>query len=72
MYCNIRWQFLLTEKYLEKSKCRNCFKYLVTNVKTKNNSNFLAIDETQLGKRGYMTPLTAKQHIEVLWKNEGK
>ncbi|KAL7976983.1 hypothetical protein Chor_008932 [Crotalus horridus] len=29
------------------------------------------IDETQLGKRGYMTPLTAKQHIEVLWKNEG-
>ncbi|KAM6452106.1 DNA-directed RNA polymerase I subunit RPA1 isoform 1-T1 [Liasis olivaceus] len=29
------------------------------------------IDETQLGKRGYMTPFTAKQHIEVLWKNEG-
>uniref|UniRef100_A0A8C6X3L5 DNA-directed RNA polymerase n=1 Tax=Naja naja TaxID=35670 RepID=A0A8C6X3L5_NAJNA len=29
------------------------------------------IDETQLGKRGYMTPLTAKKHIEVLWKNEG-
>ncbi|ETE68981.1 DNA-directed RNA polymerase I subunit RPA1, partial [Ophiophagus hannah] len=28
-------------------------------------------NETQLGKRGYMTPLTAKKHIEVLWKNEG-
>ncbi|XP_062988010.1 DNA-directed RNA polymerase I subunit RPA1 [Elgaria multicarinata webbii] len=29
------------------------------------------LDETQLGKRGYMTPTTAKQHIEALWKNEG-
>ncbi|KAF7239017.1 DNA-directed RNA polymerase I subunit RPA1, partial [Varanus komodoensis] len=29
------------------------------------------IEETQLGKRGFMTPTTAKQHIEALWKNEG-
>ncbi|XP_066483326.1 DNA-directed RNA polymerase I subunit RPA1 [Tiliqua scincoides] len=29
------------------------------------------IDETQLGKRGYMTPATAQKHIEALWKNEG-
>ncbi|XP_053115784.1 DNA-directed RNA polymerase I subunit RPA1 [Hemicordylus capensis] len=29
------------------------------------------IDETQLGKRGYMTPATAKKHVEALWKNEG-
>ncbi|KAL8175797.1 UNVERIFIED_CONTAM: DNA-directed RNA polymerase I subunit RPA1 [Gekko kuhli] len=30
-----------------------------------------AIDETQLGKRGYLTPSTAKDHVEALWKNEG-
>ncbi|XP_061446852.1 DNA-directed RNA polymerase I subunit RPA1 [Rhineura floridana] len=29
------------------------------------------IDETQLGKRGYMTPAIAKKHFEALWKNEG-
>ncbi|XP_060138282.1 DNA-directed RNA polymerase I subunit RPA1 [Zootoca vivipara] len=29
------------------------------------------IDETQLGKRGYMTPAIAKKHVEALWKNEG-
>ncbi|EMP32181.1 DNA-directed RNA polymerase I subunit RPA1 [Chelonia mydas] len=29
------------------------------------------IDETQLGKRGYLTPITAKDHIVALWKNEG-
>uniref|UniRef100_A0A8B9VRB4 DNA-directed RNA polymerase subunit n=1 Tax=Anas zonorhyncha TaxID=75864 RepID=A0A8B9VRB4_9AVES len=30
-----------------------------------------AIDETQLGKRGYLTPMTAKEFIMSLWKNEG-
>ncbi|XP_006111690.2 DNA-directed RNA polymerase I subunit RPA1 [Pelodiscus sinensis] len=29
------------------------------------------VDETQLGKRGYLTPITAKDHIVALWKNEG-
>uniref|UniRef100_A0A8B9PGK6 DNA-directed RNA polymerase subunit n=1 Tax=Apteryx owenii TaxID=8824 RepID=A0A8B9PGK6_APTOW len=29
------------------------------------------IDETQLGKRGYLTPMTAKEYILSLWKNEG-
>ncbi|KAM8808325.1 DNA-directed RNA polymerase I subunit RPA1 [Eudromia elegans] len=29
------------------------------------------IDEAQLGKRGYLTPMTAKEHILSLWKNEG-
>uniref|UniRef100_H3A1U0 DNA-directed RNA polymerase subunit n=1 Tax=Latimeria chalumnae TaxID=7897 RepID=H3A1U0_LATCH len=29
------------------------------------------IDESQLGKRGYLTPNTAKEHIVELWKNEG-
>ncbi|XP_054850998.1 DNA-directed RNA polymerase I subunit RPA1 [Eublepharis macularius] len=29
------------------------------------------IDETQLGKRGYLTPSSAKAHIEALWNNEG-
>ncbi|XP_042331247.1 DNA-directed RNA polymerase I subunit RPA1 [Sceloporus undulatus] len=29
------------------------------------------LDETQLGKRGYLTPMIAKQHIEALWKNDG-
>ncbi|KFO72531.1 DNA-directed RNA polymerase I subunit RPA1, partial [Cuculus canorus] len=30
-----------------------------------------AIDESQLGKRGYLTPMTAKEYIQALWKNEG-
>ncbi|OXB78798.1 UNVERIFIED_CONTAM: hypothetical protein H355_011816 [Colinus virginianus] len=29
-----------------------------------------AIDETQLGKRGYLTPMTAKEFVLALWKNE--
>uniref|UniRef100_A0A8C2T0G9 DNA-directed RNA polymerase subunit n=1 Tax=Coturnix japonica TaxID=93934 RepID=A0A8C2T0G9_COTJA len=29
------------------------------------------IDETQLGKRGYLTPMTAKKFVLALWKNEG-
>ncbi|XP_072860138.2 DNA-directed RNA polymerase I subunit RPA1 isoform X2 [Pogona vitticeps] len=29
------------------------------------------IDENHMGKRGYMTPATAKQHVKSLWKNEG-
>ncbi|NXU55669.1 RPA1 polymerase, partial [Turnix velox] len=29
------------------------------------------IDESQLGKRGYLTPMTAKELILSLWKNEG-
>uniref|UniRef100_A0A8C3Q0Y6 DNA-directed RNA polymerase subunit n=1 Tax=Chrysolophus pictus TaxID=9089 RepID=A0A8C3Q0Y6_CHRPC len=31
----------------------------------------VAIDETQLGKRGYLTPMTAKEFVLALWKNEG-
>ncbi|XP_068023789.1 DNA-directed RNA polymerase I subunit RPA1 isoform X2 [Melanerpes formicivorus] len=30
-----------------------------------------ALDDSQLGKRGYLTPITAKQYIMALWKNEG-
>ncbi|NXW88671.1 RPA1 polymerase, partial [Alopecoenas beccarii] len=30
-----------------------------------------AIDESQLGKRGYLTPMAAKEYILALWKNEG-
>uniref|UniRef100_A0A8D0GJX2 DNA-directed RNA polymerase subunit n=1 Tax=Sphenodon punctatus TaxID=8508 RepID=A0A8D0GJX2_SPHPU len=30
-----------------------------------------AIDETQLGKRGFLTPSTTKEHVMALWKNEG-
>ncbi|KGL91263.1 DNA-directed RNA polymerase I subunit RPA1, partial [Charadrius vociferus] len=29
------------------------------------------IEESQLGKRGYLTPMTAKEYILALWKNEG-
>nr|XP_023655802.1 DNA-directed RNA polymerase I subunit RPA1 [Paramormyrops kingsleyae] len=29
------------------------------------------IDGSQLGKRGYLTPSTAKEHVAGLWKNEG-
>ncbi|NXH11506.1 RPA1 polymerase, partial [Bucco capensis] len=31
----------------------------------------VALDESQLGKRGYLTPMTAKEYIVALWKNEG-
>ncbi|NXS53970.1 RPA1 polymerase, partial [Brachypteracias leptosomus] len=30
-----------------------------------------AIDDSQLGKRGYLTPMTAKEYVMALWKNEG-
>ncbi|KAJ7313382.1 hypothetical protein JRQ81_004697 [Phrynocephalus forsythii] len=30
-----------------------------------------AADETRVGKRIYMTPATAKQHVRSLWENEG-
>ncbi|XP_006028713.1 DNA-directed RNA polymerase I subunit RPA1 [Alligator sinensis] len=29
------------------------------------------IDESHMGKRGYMTPISAKEHVTALWKNEG-
>ncbi|XP_069488274.1 DNA-directed RNA polymerase I subunit RPA1 [Ambystoma mexicanum] len=29
------------------------------------------IDDTDLGKRGYLTPSTAREHIVSLWENEG-
>ncbi|KAK1175439.1 DNA-directed RNA polymerase I subunit RPA1 [Acipenser oxyrinchus oxyrinchus] len=29
------------------------------------------LDESLLGKRGYLTPSTAREHIVELWKNEG-
>ncbi|XP_060111407.1 DNA-directed RNA polymerase I subunit RPA1 [Heteronotia binoei] len=30
-----------------------------------------AVDEAQPGKRGYLTPNAAKDHVEALWENEG-
>ncbi|KAL4660961.1 DNA-directed RNA polymerase I subunit RPA1 [Arapaima gigas] len=33
--------------------------------------SFAVIDECMLGKRGYLTPTTAKEHVSKLWKNEG-
>ncbi|XP_038608301.1 DNA-directed RNA polymerase I subunit RPA1 isoform X2 [Tachyglossus aculeatus] len=30
-----------------------------------------AIDDAQLGRRGYLTPDTARDHIVALWENEG-
>ncbi|XP_036786951.2 DNA-directed RNA polymerase I subunit RPA1 isoform X2 [Manis pentadactyla] len=29
------------------------------------------IEEAQLGKRGYLTPISAQEHLLTLWKNEG-
>uniref|UniRef100_A0A8C5NYL8 DNA-directed RNA polymerase subunit n=1 Tax=Jaculus jaculus TaxID=51337 RepID=A0A8C5NYL8_JACJA len=29
------------------------------------------IEETQLGKRGYLTPSSAQEHLFAIWKNEG-
>lgn len=29
------------------------------------------IEEAQLGKRGYLTPISAREHLLTLWKNEG-
>lgn len=29
------------------------------------------IEEAQMGKRGYLTPTSAREHLSALWKNEG-
>uniref|UniRef100_A0A8D2KPH9 DNA-directed RNA polymerase subunit n=1 Tax=Urocitellus parryii TaxID=9999 RepID=A0A8D2KPH9_UROPR len=31
----------------------------------------LGIEETQMGKRGYLTPSSAREHLFSIWKNEG-
>ncbi|XP_006900430.1 PREDICTED: DNA-directed RNA polymerase I subunit RPA1 [Elephantulus edwardii] len=31
----------------------------------------LGIEDAQLGKRGYLTPNSAREHLAALWKNEG-
>ncbi|XP_062934163.1 DNA-directed RNA polymerase I subunit RPA1 [Cynocephalus volans] len=31
----------------------------------------LGIEEAQMGKRGYLTPTSAREHLLALWKNEG-
>ncbi|KAM5318934.1 DNA-directed RNA polymerase I subunit RPA1 [Glossophaga mutica] len=31
----------------------------------------LGIEEAQMGKRGYLTPTSAREHLSALWKNEG-
>ncbi|KAM9212344.1 DNA-directed RNA polymerase I subunit RPA1 isoform 2-T2 [Dugong dugon] len=31
----------------------------------------LGIEEAQLGKRGYLTPTSAREHLIALWENEG-
>ncbi|XP_036079826.1 DNA-directed RNA polymerase I subunit RPA1 [Rousettus aegyptiacus] len=31
----------------------------------------LGIEEAQMGKRGYLTPTSARDHLSALWKNEG-
>lgn len=31
----------------------------------------LGIEEAQMGKRGYLTPTSAQEHLTALWKNEG-
>ncbi|KAM6179358.1 DNA-directed RNA polymerase I subunit RPA1 isoform 2-T2 [Erethizon dorsatum] len=31
----------------------------------------LGIEEAQMGKRGYLTPSSAREHLGAIWKNEG-
>nr|KAF6430073.1 RNA polymerase I subunit A [Molossus molossus] len=31
----------------------------------------LGIEDAQMGKRGYLTPTSAREHLRALWKNEG-
>ncbi|KAM9585003.1 DNA-directed RNA polymerase I subunit RPA1 [Trichechus inunguis] len=35
------------------------------------NTETLGIEEAQLGKRGYLTPTSAREHLIALWENEG-
>uniref|UniRef100_A0A8D0GCB4 DNA-directed RNA polymerase subunit n=1 Tax=Sphenodon punctatus TaxID=8508 RepID=A0A8D0GCB4_SPHPU len=67
------------KSHMGSKRCPNC-KARRSLVRKEHNSKLtvtypsvmhLKSDETQLGKRGFLTPSTTKEHVMALWKNEG-
>lgn len=53
------------------SKLTVTYPSMVHKKTEQNDSESPGIDEAQLGKRGYLTPSSAQEHLTALWKNEG-
>uniref|UniRef100_A0A2K5IK92 DNA-directed RNA polymerase subunit n=1 Tax=Colobus angolensis palliatus TaxID=336983 RepID=A0A2K5IK92_COLAP len=53
------------------SKLTITFPAMVHRTAGQKDSEPLGIEETQMGKRGYLTPTSAREHLFALWKNEG-
>uniref|UniRef100_W5MY79 DNA-directed RNA polymerase subunit n=1 Tax=Lepisosteus oculatus TaxID=7918 RepID=W5MY79_LEPOC len=70
--------------HVKSRKCPNCktgrsvvrkehnSKLIVTLPSSVHKASKTVINEAQLGKRGYLTPSTTKEHVLRLWENEGK
>ncbi|KAL0620200.1 DNA-directed RNA polymerase I subunit RPA1 [Plecturocebus cupreus] len=52
------------------SKLTITFPAMVHRTAGQKDSEPLGIEETQMGKRGYLTPTSAREHLFALWKNE--
>ncbi|XP_055096768.1 DNA-directed RNA polymerase I subunit RPA1 isoform X3 [Symphalangus syndactylus] len=53
------------------SKLTITFPAMVHRTAGQKDSEPLGIEEAQTGKRGYLTPTSAREHLSALWKNEG-
>nr|AAC99959.1 DNA-directed RNA polymerase I, largest subunit [Homo sapiens] len=53
------------------SKLTITFPAMVHRTAGQKDSEPLGIEEAQIGKRGYLTPTSAREHLSALWKNEG-
>lgn len=53
------------------SKLTITFPAMVHRTAGQKDSEPLGIEEAQMGKRGYLTPTSAREHLFALWKNEG-
>uniref|UniRef100_U3DUQ3 DNA-directed RNA polymerase subunit n=1 Tax=Callithrix jacchus TaxID=9483 RepID=U3DUQ3_CALJA len=53
------------------SKLTITFPATVHRTAGQKDSEPLGIEEAQMGKRGYLTPTSAREHLFALWKNEG-
>ncbi|XP_007952293.1 DNA-directed RNA polymerase I subunit RPA1 [Orycteropus afer afer] len=53
------------------SKLTITYPALVHKKSDQKDTDTLGIEEAQLGKRGYLTPTSAREHLIALWENEG-
>ncbi|XP_004388292.1 DNA-directed RNA polymerase I subunit RPA1 [Trichechus manatus latirostris] len=53
------------------SKLTITYPAIVHRKSDQKNTETLGIEEAQLGKRGYLTPTSAREHLIALWENEG-